>query len=107
MHVETMIGLADSSPHHTILCMALDHLGQYGQAQLPESVHLKLQQYKAANQMDTFYVPISCRQQKGHEDHCSYIQEKTMDLNKEMSNAAIQGTKRLRTEDMEETKEGD
>eukprot|EP00435_Cladocopium_sp_Y103_P011245 s69_g2.t3 len=58
MHVETIIELADSSPHHTILRMALDHLGQYGQAQLPESAQLKLQQYKAANQIDTFFVSI-------------------------------------------------
>ena len=107
MHVETMIELADSSPHHTILRMALDHLGQYGQAQLPESVQLKLQQYKAANQIDTFFVSIPCRQQKGHEDHYNYIQKKTMDLNKEMTEAATQGTKRLRTEDKDETNEGD
>ena len=30
-----------------------------------------------------------------------------MDLNKEMTEAATQGTKRLRTEDKEETNEGD
>ena len=38
MHVRSMLTISEDSPHHTIFGMALAHLGQFGQSQLPPDV---------------------------------------------------------------------
>ena len=38
IHVRTMLTIPEDSPHHTIFGMALAHLGQFGQSQLPPEV---------------------------------------------------------------------
>jgi hypothetical protein len=99
MHLETMMQIKGENNHQTILNMALDHLGQYGQSCLPQAVQLSLQNYKATNGIDTFHVTIPRRQQKGHEDHAQYVKEKTMMIEKERSDeeTVVQETKRPRT----------
>ncbi|CAK9064349.1 unnamed protein product [Durusdinium trenchii] len=46
IHVRTMLTIPEDSPHHTIFGMALAHLGQFGQSQLPPEVQLALGVYK-------------------------------------------------------------
>ena len=87
--------------------MALTHLGQYGQSQLPEDVQLALGQYKAEKGIDTYHVTIPKRQQRGHPDHSKYIKERAHAIEAEMSEGEEEkGTKRPRQspgDNMEET----
>ena len=53
MHVRSMLTISEDSPHHTIFGMALAHLGQFGQSQLPPDVQLALGVYKADKKIDT------------------------------------------------------
>ena len=52
MRVRSMLTISEDSPHHTIFGMALAHLGQFGQSQLPPDVQLALGVCKADKKID-------------------------------------------------------
>ena len=98
MHVRSMLTISEDSPHHTIFGMALAHLGQFGQSQLPPDVQLALGVYKADKKIDPYHVTIPKRHQRGHPEHSSYIKERdrTIDLEKSEDEEEEKGTKRPR-----------
>ena len=105
MHVRTMLTLPEDSPHHTIFGMALAHLGQFGQSQLLPEVQVALGVYKAERKIDTYHVTIPKRHQRGHPEHSSYIKERdrTIDLEQSEGEEDGKGTKRPRTETLDNT----
>ena len=80
--------------------MGLEHLGQFGQTQLPESVQLELSKYKTNCKLDTYHVGIPQCQQKGHIDHFQYIMDQmtqaTMQMEAEDNSDRSPPAKRLR-----------
>eukprot|EP00439_Symbiodinium_sp_Y106_P086734 s314_g35.t2 len=81
MHVRSMLTISEDSPRHTIFGMALAHLGQFGQSQLPPDVQLALGVYEADKKIDTYHVTIPKRHQRGHpeERDRTIVQEKSED----------------------------
>ena len=112
MHVQSMLTIGESCCHHTIFQMGLEHLGQFGQTQLPESVQLELSKYKTNCKLDTYHVGIPRRQQRGHIDHFQYIMDKmtqaTMQMEAEDNSDRSPPAKRLRDDKSAESenKEG-
>ena len=81
LHLPTMVDLAladDNFIHNTILCQALQHLGQFGTSMMEPEVQVKTAQFRTKMGLDTIYVDRPEESQRGHPLHAQWIKDNSL-----------------------------